>query len=282
MEHASFANPVRGESREWKSTYADLGEWGPTTFRKNVPHKVSKTDVELPSIPPSRAGSRAMSEYAYRHANFQLGKTIQEPYEPGKTTQKPVCALATNHQTRFMSHERPIQPSEMTHATAFELWPRRSLKSAALQISNLKLLTLISKSCTLHPRALTMQTLDLRAAQDYGRHPTSEAVAGQGGQGGRGGQPDTARAGGKGRTKACIAECNGWRAFESGGEGCFEAVSCSDAVVDCQEQAGETRGETGSEPQPGKGGGGSGAGGDECQPFRRGGEAEENRDGGFW
>eukprot|EP00282_Hemiselmis_andersenii_P017774 CAMPEP_0114158854 /NCGR_PEP_ID=MMETSP0043_2-20121206/27455_1 /TAXON_ID=464988 /ORGANISM="Hemiselmis andersenii, Strain CCMP644" /LENGTH=125 /DNA_ID=CAMNT_0001254673 /DNA_START=111 /DNA_END=485 /DNA_ORIENTATION=- len=71
VEKATFANPVRGESREWRSTYADLGEWGQKTFRLNVPHKVSKTDVELPSVPPTGAGSRAMSEYAYRHANFQ-------------------------------------------------------------------------------------------------------------------------------------------------------------------------------------------------------------------
>lgn len=94
---ATFANPVKGESREWRSTYKDLGEWGQTTFRKNVPHKVSKTDVELPSIPPTAAGSRAMSEYAHRHANFQLGKTLQAPYQSKSKSTKPVVSWLCSH-----------------------------------------------------------------------------------------------------------------------------------------------------------------------------------------
>ena len=45
IENPTFVNKKRGESREWRSTYTDLGEWGPKTFRRFVPHKVSKVRV---------------------------------------------------------------------------------------------------------------------------------------------------------------------------------------------------------------------------------------------
>ena len=79
-----------------KSTYMDLGKWGGNTFRQNVPHIVGKKEAENPSVPPTGAPSEAMSEYAYRHARQQLGKTMIEPYksraERGAT--KPPTAAA--------------------------------------------------------------------------------------------------------------------------------------------------------------------------------------------
>mmetsp|Transcript_7545 Transcript_7545/g.17391 ORF Transcript_7545/g.17391 Transcript_7545/m.17391 type:complete len:121 (+) Transcript_7545:83-445(+) len=57
-----------GNAAHWASSYSDLGQWGPKTFRQTIPHHVSKIDAELPSVPPTAAGSDIMSEMAYRHA----------------------------------------------------------------------------------------------------------------------------------------------------------------------------------------------------------------------
>ena len=55
-----------------KSTYSDLGKWGPATFRHSVPHVVKKREAEAPSIPQTGANSEVMSEYAYRHVRLPI------------------------------------------------------------------------------------------------------------------------------------------------------------------------------------------------------------------
>ena len=67
-----------------KSTYMDLGKWGPATFRHSVPHVVKKGEAEAPSIPQTGRSSEAMSEYAFRHARQQLGKPMTKEYKTRK------------------------------------------------------------------------------------------------------------------------------------------------------------------------------------------------------
>ena len=94
-----------------RSTYADLGKWGPTTFRKNVPHVVAKKEAEDPSVPPTGAPSEVLSEIAFRHARYQLGKPMTDSYKTRK--ERDVAAVRI---VRLLTRAPPSAHANLMHS----------------------------------------------------------------------------------------------------------------------------------------------------------------------
>uniref|UniRef100_A0A7S4KFP8 Uncharacterized protein n=1 Tax=Guillardia theta TaxID=55529 RepID=A0A7S4KFP8_GUITH len=86
-----------------RSTYSDLGRWGDETFRESVPHKVLKKEAELPSLPGTPERTDRLSEFAYKHARFQLGKHVNQDMLTSKVEK---------HKSKKKSHEGEEKSNE--------------------------------------------------------------------------------------------------------------------------------------------------------------------------
>jgi len=112
-----------------RSTYSDLGRWGDETFRESVPHKVLKKEAELPSLPGTPERTERLSEFAYKHARFQLGKHVDEKMVESKTLK--LRAKRAGHEVETKGGKEEGGKEELKHLLAACLSSTRD--SQALQ-----------------------------------------------------------------------------------------------------------------------------------------------------